>query len=92
MPLVTNVETHAGPVAVKGHTITLVARTSGISLGNEQARLFGLWSRPAHVEVLDTDGARHLHPVRDVQLLTLAAIAGATAACVLATRVARRIR
>ena len=92
MPLLRKTDTTTGPVAVEGHTISLVARTSGIELGGDPPKVFAVWSRPAHVEVLDADGARHLLPVRDVQLITMATIAGLTAACVVATRVARRFR
>jgi hypothetical protein len=92
VPLLRKVDTTTGPVAIEGHTISLVARTTGIKLGGDPPLFFGLWSRPAHVEVLDADGGRRLLPVRDAQLLTMATIAGMTAACVVATRVARRFR
>jgi hypothetical protein len=72
------IETAAGPVAVGGRTINLVARTTAFTVGDPPARVLGLWCRPAHAEVLDADGRRDLLAVHDVQLFATALIAMAT--------------
>jgi hypothetical protein len=86
---VQRLETAAGPVAVAGRTISLVARTSVCTSGTEPARLVGVRSRPDHVEVLGADGRRDVLKVRDYQTIATAAIAAVAAACVLASRLAR---
>jgi hypothetical protein len=82
-----HVEATTGPVAVGGRTISLVARTSTLTLGRS-ARAVAVWSRPRHVEILDRDGRRDIVPVRDYHLvagvaLAVAATIGAAGAAIL---------
>jgi len=83
-------ETTIGPLAMGGRTITLVARTTALHLGSDERGALHILSRPAHVEVLDEDGRRHVVRIRDVEHVLIAAIAlaGLAGACVL--RIARR--
>ena len=83
-------ETTIGPLATGGRTITLVARTTALHLGNDERGALHIRSRPAHVEVLDEDGRRHVVRIRDLEHTLMAAIAigGAAGACAL--RLARR--
>jgi hypothetical protein len=83
-------ETTIGPLALGGRTITLVARTTAVHLGNDERGALHIRSRPTHVEVLDEDGRRHVVRIRDVEHALIAAIAigGAAGACAL--RIARR--
>jgi hypothetical protein len=79
-------ETTIGPVAFGGRTITLVARTTAVHIGETRGALH-VRSRPAHVEVLDADGQRQVVHIRDVEQTLIAAIAigGLVGACVLRT-------
>ena len=83
-------ETTVGPMAFGGRTITLVARTTALHLGSDARGALHIRSRPAHVEVLDADGQRHVVRIRDVEhtLIAAIAIAGAAGACAL--RIIRR--
>jgi len=77
-------ETTVGPVALDGRTITLVARTTAVHLGDTFGGLH-VRARPAHVEVLEANGQRQVIPVRDVEhvLVTAITIAGLVGACAL---------
>ncbi|MDQ1462897.1 MAG: hypothetical protein QOI08_4381 [Actinomycetota bacterium] len=90
MPALQRSETTIGPLALGGRTITLVARTTALHLGNDERGALHIRSRPAHVEVLDEDGRRHVVRIRDIERALIAAIVigGAAGACAL--RVARR--
>jgi hypothetical protein len=90
MPALQRGETTIGPLALGGRTITLVARTTAVHLGNDERGALHIRSRPTHVEVLDEDGRRHVVRIRDVEHALIAAIAigGAAGACAL--RIARR--
>jgi hypothetical protein len=83
-------ETTVGPLALGGRTLTLVARTTALHLGGDGRGALHIRSRPAHVEILDPDGHRHIVRIRDVErtLITAIAVAGALGAC--AARVVRR--
>ncbi|MDQ1380108.1 MAG: hypothetical protein QOG65_725 [Actinomycetota bacterium] len=83
-------ETTIGPLALGGRTITLVARTTALHLGNDERGALHIRSRPAHVEVLDEDGRRHVVRIRDVEHALIAAIAIGSAAGACALRIARR--
>ena len=54
-PVFTRHETTTGPVAFGGRTITLVARTTALHVGDTSGALH-LRARPVHVEVLDGEG------------------------------------
>ena len=73
------VEVTAGPVAVGGRTINLVARTTSLTVGTSTREL-GSWSRPVHVEILDADGRRQIVPVHDYQLVAGVALVAVTVA------------
>ncbi len=77
-------ETAVGPVAFGGRTLTLVARTTAVHIGDERGALH-VRSRPVHVEVLDEDGQRQVVHIRDVEQRLIAAIAvgGLASACAL---------
>jgi hypothetical protein len=85
-------ETSAGPVAVGGRTISLVARTRALRVGAPGATLFHVRARPSHVEVLEGDGRRHVVAVRDVQRIITAAIVAGAAAYVVGAQMTRRAR
>lgn len=85
-------ETVAGPVAIDGRTLTLVARTSIVRLGRRPGLALGGWARPAHVEVLDRDGRRRVVRIHDVEAILTAAIALTGATYVLAARAIKRAR
>jgi hypothetical protein len=85
------IETTAGPVAVAGRTINLVARTSALTAGDAPVRVLGLWCRPAHAEVLDADGRRTLVAVHDIQVIATALIAATTAICLTGRGIARAV-
>jgi len=90
MPL-RRIETSLGPLAFGGRTITLVARTTAIRVGNDQRAAMLVRSRPMQVEVLDEDGRRHVIHIRDLEYvlvagITLAAIVGTWAARAINTR------
>jgi hypothetical protein len=76
---VTHVETTHGPVAVGGQTITLVARTSAVTVGSRPSGVIGSRTRPRHVEILDSEGGRVTVRVRDYQRIATIAIAGLAA-------------
>ena len=83
-------ETTVGPLAFGGRTITLVARTTAVHLGGDARGALRVRSRPAHVEVLDEDGQRHVVQIRNVEQTLIAAIAIAGIATSWALRFARR--
>jgi hypothetical protein len=69
-----SVETTVGPLAFDGRTITLVASTRAMHLGDDGRGALHVRSRPRHVEVLDEDGRRQIVAVRDVERMLVAAI------------------
>ena len=88
----THVESTTGPVAVGGRTISLVARSTTLTLGRTQREL-ATWSRPHHVEILDQGGQREVVRVHDAQMIGAALVAVAIAAGTAAvTLFARRTR
>jgi hypothetical protein len=89
MALLQTGETTIGPLAFDGRTITLVARTTALHVGDDGRGALAIRSRPRHVEVLDEDGRREVLPVRDVEGTFLVAIA---IAAVAATCVVRALR
>ncbi len=78
MPLLSRHETTAGPVAIDGHTITLVARTSTVRVGEGGRRALHIRSQPTAVEVLHTDGRHEVVRIRDVERAALVASGLAT--------------
>jgi len=86
------VETTAGPVAVEGRTLTLVARTRTLRVGGEHAAVFHVHSRPSHVEVLDRNGQHEVVGVVDLQRVITRTIIVATAAIVVGVRAAQAWR
>jgi hypothetical protein len=89
---VTHVETTHGPVAVGGHTITLVARTSAVTVGSGPSGVIGSRTRPRHVEILDADGGRVTVRVRDYQRIATIVIASAAAVGVTTSLFNRLVR
>jgi hypothetical protein len=85
-------ETTVGPLAFGGQTITLVARTTAMHVGNDERGALHVWSRPAHVEVLDEHGQRHVVHIRNVEQTIIAAIAITAVASSWALRVIRSSR
>ena len=85
-------ETTVGPLAHEGRTITLVARTTAVHLGGDGNGALGVFARPAHVEVLEEDGQRHIVRVPDIERVLLAAIALGTAVSISALRYSRTTR
>jgi hypothetical protein len=85
-------EATAGPVAVGGRTITLVARTRAVHVGRGNTHALHVRARPAHVEVLEPDGRRSIVRIRDVERMLIASIAGVGTAYVLAVHLLRRAR
>jgi hypothetical protein len=83
-------EATAGPVAVDGRTITLVARTRAIHLGRGGSGALGLRAHPSHVEILDADGRRQVVRIRDIESGAIIAIALASVGYVLGVRALRR--
>jgi hypothetical protein len=77
-----------GPVAINGRTVTVVNRTRVVALGRGAMRTRFVSSRPAYVEVLDAQGARHVVRVRPVErgVLVATALAGAALTVWRATR------
>lgn len=92
MAVVQRYESTTGPVVVDGRTIALVARTRALQLRAPFAGWFHVRARPAHVEVLDGDGSRHVVPIRDVQRIANRAIVAAAAAGIVGLRAWRRKR
>jgi hypothetical protein len=90
--LVRKTETTIGPVAVDGQTITLVARTRAIRIGNRGFGALGVRARPTHVEILDADGRHQVVRIRDVEFGVLAAIALTGTGYVLAGQALRKAR
>ena len=90
MALVQRDETTLGPMAFGGRTITLVARTTSVHVGNDERAALHVRSRPAHVEVLDEVGQRHVLHIRDVEHILIAAIATCAIAGSWAVRTFRR--
>ena len=84
MAALQRVETSAGPVAFGGRTITLVARTTAVKIGQDRFGAVHARSRPLHVEVLDERGERHVLRVRDIErtVVGVVALAGLVGACV----------
>ena len=83
--------TTVGPVAVNGRTLTLVARTRGVHIGNDAHGALHVQARPTHVEVLDQDGRREIVRIRNLETPILLAIAIGGIACAgLARALARR--
>jgi hypothetical protein len=68
-------ESTVGPLAFGGQTITLVSRTTAVHVGNDERGAVRVRSRPAHVEVLDEHGQRHVVHIRNVEQTLVAAIA-----------------
>ena len=85
-------ETTIGPLAHEGRTITLVARTTALHLGGDGRGALHVRSRPAHVEVLDEDGRRHVVHIRDVEYAIVATITVATIASTYVLRLIRKSR
>ena len=85
-------EATIGPVAVDGHTLTLVARTRAVHVGGDGRGALHIWSRPAHVEVLDADGRRQVVPIHDVQRALMMTIALGAIGVAAAVRIARARR
>ncbi len=83
-------ESTIGPLAFDGRTITLVARTTAIHVGDDSRGALHVRSRPRLVEVLDEDGRRHVVPVRDVQRALMVGITIVTIAGTSLVRAARR--
>lgn len=90
MALVQRGETTLGPLAFGGRTITLVARTTAVHVGSDARGALRVRSRPAHVEVLDEDGQRHVLHIRNVEHALIAAIAIGGVASSCALRLVRR--
>jgi hypothetical protein len=88
--IVRRAESTVGPVAVDGHTITLVARTRAVHLGRRGSGALGLRARPTHVEVLDADGRRQVVQIRDIESGAIIAIALASVGYVLGVRLLRK--
>jgi len=87
-----SVDTTVGPLAFDGRTITLVARTRAMHVGDDGRGALHVRSRPRHVEVLDVDGRHKVLAVHDVErtLVRTIAIAGLAAAFVIRTVRTRR--
>ena len=79
-----------GPLALGGRTLTLVARTTSVHLGDDGRGALFVRARPVHVEVLDTDGQRHVVHVRDIEHTFIAAVAVGTIVTAYALRTIRR--
>ena len=67
-------ETTIGPLAFGGRTITLVARTTALHVGDDARGALHVRSRPVHVEVLDGEGRREVVHVRDIEHTLMVAI------------------
>jgi hypothetical protein len=92
MALVQQAETTVGPVAIDGHTITLVARTRALRLGRRGRGALHVRARPTHVEILDGDGRHNVVRIRDLETALIAAIVATGAALAIGTRFAMRGR
>ena len=85
-------ETTTGPLAFDGRTLTLVARTTALHVGDDARGGLHIRSRPLHVEVLDENGQRQVVSVRDVEHILLVAIAIGTFASTYVLRAVRKNR
>jgi hypothetical protein len=85
-------ETTVGPVAINGRTLTLVARTRAVHIGNDAHGALHVQARPDHVEVLDGDGRREIVRIRNVETPLLVAIAVGGVACASVVRALVRRR
>ena len=85
-------ETHMGPLAVGGRTITLVARTRALHVGRGPSRAFAVRVRPSHVEVLDNQGNQHIVRIPDIEGTLIAGIVAAGLFGAAAARLWRRSR
>jgi hypothetical protein len=97
MAMVQRSESTIGPVAVDGRTITLVAKTRAVHLrgrvGDAQSPwALHVWARPAHVEVLDEDGRRHVVRIHDIERAVMMAVVVGAAGYILGIRALRRGR
>jgi hypothetical protein len=81
-------KTTDGPIAIEGRTITVVSRAHVVAVGRGALRTRFVSSRPAYIEVLDTQGARHVVRVRAFErgVLLATALAGAAFTVWRATR------
>jgi hypothetical protein len=84
-----SVDTTVGPLAFDGRTITLVARTRALHVGDDGRGVLHVRSRPRHVEVLDVDGRRKVLVVHDVERMLVLAITIAGLAAAFAIRTVR---
>ncbi len=88
-------ETSVGPLAIDGRTITFVARTRGVRVGRADAGpgvrvgAMHVRARPAHVEILDDSGRRHIVRIHDIERTLMIAIGVAAFACSIAIRMTR---
>ena|SRR5665213_2838159 len=89
MALLQTGETTIGPLAFDGRTITLVARTTALHIGDDARGALHVRSRPRHVEVLDEDGHRHVVSIRDVERMLMLGIGVVTVAATHAVRTLR---
>jgi hypothetical protein len=85
-------ETTLGPLAFGGHTLTLVARTTALHVGDDERGALHIRSHPVHVEVLDGEGRREVVRIRDTEHTVMVAIMVATIVGTYALRVARSRR
>ena len=85
-------ETTLGPLAFGGQTITLVARTTALHVGDDARGALHIRSHPVHVEVLDGDGRRDVVHIRDTEHTLMVAILVATIVGTYAVRIARMRR
>jgi hypothetical protein len=92
VPIVHVTESHTGPLAAGGRTITLVARTRALSVGRRHGGVFAVRSRPAHVEVLDDDGTQRIVRVPDLEGALIAGIVAVGMVGAAAARLWRRSR
>jgi hypothetical protein len=92
MAMVQRSETTVGPVAVDGRTITLVAKTRAVHFPGRVGDALHVWARPAHVEVLDEDGRRHVVRIHDVERAVMMAVVLGAAGYILGIRALRRGR
>jgi hypothetical protein len=84
-----SVETTVGPLAFDGRTITLVASTRAVHVGDDGRGALHVRSRPHHVEVLGADGRRQVVAVHDVERMLVGAISIAGVVTAFAVRTIR---
>ena len=92
MPSVKRSETTLGPLAFGGRTITLVARTTALHVGDDGRGALHIRSHPVHVEVLDGEGRREVVHIRDTEHTLMVAILIATLVGTSVLRIARTRR